>query len=113
MAEKTHQREKSILDGFETITDVIHSAMSKGISFYDEPEMHASCQELQDSIIKGVADLIWILKGEAKGEYLGSFVRQGLKMGSCPSTMADWDRNKNQLVFTTTAQQRQANKTKA
>lgn len=68
MAEKTHQREKSILDGFETITDIIHSAMSKGIGYSNEPEMYACCQELQDSIIKGVADLIWSLKGEAKGE---------------------------------------------
>lgn len=68
MAEKAHEKEKSILEGFEIITDTIRNAMNKGVSFQREPEMHACCQALYDTLVEGIADLIWSLKPEAKGK---------------------------------------------
>ncbi|ERT00556.1 hypothetical protein HMPREF1624_03930 [Sporothrix schenckii ATCC 58251] len=70
MAEKSHEKEQSILGGFETITETIHNAMNKGVSFQREPEMHACCQALYDCLVEGIADLIWSLKPEPKGKNL-------------------------------------------
>lgn len=71
MAEKAHEKEKAILEGFETITDTIRNAMNKGASFHSEPEMHACCQALYDCLVDGIADLIWSLKPETKGKESG------------------------------------------
>lgn len=68
MAEKSLEKEREILDGFEKITETIHQAMSKGVSFQREPEMHACCQALYDCLVDGIADLIWSLKPDAKGK---------------------------------------------
>ncbi len=68
MAEKSHLKEKAILDGFETITATIRKARSKGLSFHREPEMKACCQALYDCLTEGIVDLIWSLKPEGKGE---------------------------------------------
>lgn len=67
MAEKSHEKEKSILEGFEAITDTIRNAMNKGVSFQREPEMHACCQALYDCLVEGITGLIWSLKPETKG----------------------------------------------
>ncbi|CAK7232194.1 hypothetical protein SEUCBS140593_008180 [Sporothrix eucalyptigena] len=71
IAEKSHEKEKSLLDGFEMITETIHNAMSKNISFQRDPEMHACCQALYDTLVGGIADLIWSLKPEVKASMHG------------------------------------------